>query len=482
MAYFHPSGHYHSPGLIEPTKKKPGSQAEIGLSPFFAPSPFTGFDRTDRKQPGSQTQADASPKQARRILGLRDSFRGFDSSGQCPRLELDVDVDKYHTLDGLTEPLNPQNTPNSERDSTEESTESLRCYKMENLRTSSAPQMEGLNLDCFQDSPDESLFRFQDDESESLKPSKLRRLSVGHRQWIKSPVAVLMNHQSGINASNFEESAKPGSLLRNVRFSPLAGSPSPPSRAIDRPLPSIERRQDYVALHRQKKQYRKWKFTRHANSQKCSPCSIPSKTTHSRAARIPKNRDRYPSSSSSLPHHETRQTTFFTRVSSSGDAQEVEARNVVDTPVADDLTVAGNTEKNVPAFLAVSFSLYTNRPEPSSSTEKPPKFVFKFRMTQTDLPQQPSPHFPAEFEHTTCHPAIDDLIFHTCFVIPALVVLIPLRAIFVATHPLVNTHAGAVMLYIARTLLYLLMKIVIFVLFKCGVSCSCQWTPDTHSN
>ncbi|KXG54534.1 uncharacterized protein PGRI_076780 [Penicillium griseofulvum] len=463
-------------------EKKPARQAENGLPPFLAPSPFTGFDRTDGKQPGSQTKVDASPKQAHRIFGLRNSFRGFDSSGQCPRLELDVDVDKYHTLDGLTEPLNPQNTPNSERDSTEESTESLRCYKMENLRRSSAPQMGEFNLDCFQDSPEESFYRFQDDENESLKSSKLRRLSVGHRQWYKPPVAALANHQPGVNTSNFEKAAKPGSLLRNVRFSPLAGSLSPPSRAIDRPLPSIERRQDYVASHRQSKQYRKWKLTRHANSQKWSPCSIAPKTTRCLAARIPKNRDRYPSSSSSLPSRETRQTAIFTRIGSSGDTQEVKARNVVDTSVGDDLTVADNTEKNVPAFLAVSFSLYTNRPEPSSSTEKPPKFVLKFRVTQPDLPQQPSPHFPTEFEDTTCHPAIDDLISHTCFIIPTPAVLIPLRVIFAVTHPLANTNAGAVLLYLARALLYLLGNIVLLVLLKCGVSCGCQWTPDTHSN
>ncbi|KAJ5824637.1 hypothetical protein N7447_006977 [Penicillium robsamsonii] len=465
-------------GIVDTRLKMTDPPTDGFFSPF-APSPFTGFDRTDEKQPGGQTKAEASPKQA---------HRGFDSSRQCPRLELDVDVDKYHTLDGLAEPLNPQNTPasNSERESMEETTGSLRCYKIENLRTNSAPQMSEFNFDCFQDSPEASLV-CQDDGRESPKPSKLRCLSVGRRQWIKYPVASLANRYPDINASNFEKSAKSGSLLRSVRFSPPAASLSPFSRATRRPLPSIERRQDYIVLHRQKKQYRKWKLTRHANSQKCSPCNIPPKTTQSLAARIPKNYDMRVSSLSSLPYRETRQTPVFTRVGSGGHVLEVRsgkvAENVDDTPVADDSKIAGNTKQNVPAFLAVSFSLYRIRHSPSSSTEKPPRYSFKFRMIQTDLPQQPSPHFPTEFEHIACHPVIDDLLFHACFIVPALVVLLPLRVILAATHPLVNTRAGAVILYLARALLYLLTNILIFVLFKLGVSCGCQWTPDTgYSN
>ncbi|KAJ5502884.1 hypothetical protein N7463_005758 [Penicillium fimorum] len=461
-------------------EKRPDSQAEDSFfSSFFAPSPFSGFDRTDEKQPGSPTKAEASPKQA---------HRDFDSSRQCPRLELDVDVDKYHTLDGLAEPLNPQNTPasNSERESMEEPTGSLRCYKMENLRTSSAPQMGEFNFDCFQDSPEASLV-CQDDGSESPKPSKVRRLSVGRRRWIKYPVAPLGNRHPGINASNFEKSSKSGSLLRSVRFSPPVASLSPFSRVTRCPLPSIERRQEYIGLHRQKKQYRKWKLTRHANSQKCSPCNIPPQTTQSLATRIPKNHDMRVSSLSSLPYRETRQMPFFTWVGSGGHAQEVRAgkvaQNVSDTPVADDSKIAGTTKQNVPAFIAVSFSLYKIQSAPSSSTEKLPKYSFKFRLTPTDLPQQPSPHFPTEFEHIACHPVIDDLLFHACFIVPAVVVLLPLRVIFAATHPLVNTRAGAAMLYLARDLLYLMVNIPIFVLFKFGVSCGCQWTPDTgHSN
>ncbi|KAF4760229.1 hypothetical protein HAV15_007650 [Penicillium sp. str.  len=464
-------------GIVDTRLTMTDSPTDRFFSPLFAP--LTGFDGTDERQPPNQTEAEASPKQAHRILELSESFRGFGSSRKCPRLELDVAVDKYHTLDGLAEPLNPQNTPasNSERESADESTESLRCYKMENVRTGPTPQTEEFNFDCFQDSPEASFVR-EDDGSESPIPSKLRRLSVGHRQWIKPPVAVLLSHQPGVNAGTFNKPGDPDSLPLCVRFSPPA-SLSPPSRVIRRPQPSIERRQDYVALHRQKKQYQKWKVTGRANSRKSSPNKMP---TNRLATRIPKNHDLRGSSLSSLPYRETRHTSFLDRIGLSSGTREVRAGNVGDTPVVDDSNIARNTEQNLSAFLAVSFSLYRARPAPSSSTENAPNYAFRFRVTRTDLPQQPSPHFPLEFEHINCRPTIDDLLFHTCFIIPAIVVLLPLSVIFAATHPLVNTRAGAVMLYLARALLYLLMSIIILVLSKCGVSCGYQWHPDTvHS-
>ncbi|EKV05333.1 hypothetical protein Pdw03_3090 [Penicillium digitatum] len=468
-------------GIVDTRLTMTESHADCFFSPLFAP--FTGLGGTDERQPGGQTETEASPKQAHRILEFRESFRGFGSSRKCPRLELDVAVDKYHTLDGLAEPLNPQNTPasNSEQDSAEESIEPLRCYKLENLQTSPVPQIEDFNFDCFQDSPEASSVH-KENGSESPKPSKLRRLSVGRQQWIKPTVAALSYHQPGTNAGNFNKPGNSDSPLRCVRFSPPPASPSPPPRVIRHPLPSIERRQDYVALYRQKKQYRKWKVAGCANSRKSSACNVSASRTQSLAPRIPKNHDLCGSSFSSLPYRETRQTSFLARVGLSSGAREVRADNVGETPDADGSNIAIHTEQNLPAFFAVSFSLYKNRPAPTPSTEQEPKYAFRFRITRTDLPQQPSPHFPTEFEHTSCHPTIDDLLFHTCFIIPALVVLLPLSVIFVATHPLVNTRPGAAMLYLARALLYLLMNTIIRVLSKCGVSCGCQWNPDpVHS-
>ncbi|KAJ5170880.1 uncharacterized protein N7500_003663 [Penicillium coprophilum] len=447
-------------GFDRTNEKRPGSQAENSFfSSFFAPSPFIAFDQTERIQPDGQMKVKASAKQA---------HRGFDSSHQCPRSELDVGVDKYHTLDGLTEPLNPQNTPasNSERESME---------------------MEDFDFDCFQVSPDASLV-LQDDGSESPKSSKLRHLYVGRRQWIKSPAAALANHHPGVNASNFEECDMSGSPQRNVRFSHPADSLSSSSLATHRPLPSIERREDYIALHRQKKQYRKWKLTRHVDSQKCSPYNIDTKPRQSLAARIPKNHDMRVSSLSSLPYcGGTRRTSFFSHVGSGDGAREVragkEASNVGDTPVADASKIAGKTKQHAPAFVAVSISLYRTRSALSSSTKKSRRYSFKYQITPTDLPQQPSPHLPIEVERTACHPVIDDLLLHTCFICPAPAVMLLFRVVCAATYPLTNTRAGAVMLYLARLSLYLLMKIVFFVLSKCGMPCRCQWTSDTgYSN
>ncbi|OQE42251.1 hypothetical protein PENCOP_c004G04005 [Penicillium coprophilum] len=462
-----PTDSFFSPFVPSPftrfdraNEKQPGSQAEDSfLSSSFSPSSFAAFDRIDRIQPGSQMKVKASPKQA---------HRDFDFSRQCPRLELDVDVDKYHTLDGLAKPLNPQNTPAS-------------ISKRESM------EMEDFDFDCFQVSPDASLV-LQDDGSKSPKSSKLRRLSVGRRQWIKSPAATLANHHPSVNTSNLEECVMSGSPQRNLRFSPPAASLSSSSLATHRPLPSIERREDYIALHRQEKQYRKWKLTRHVDSQKCSPYNIHTKQRQSLAAHILKNHDMRESSLSSLPYcGGTRRTSFFSHVGSGDGAREVragkEASNVGDTPVADESKIAVKTKQHAPAFVAVSFSLYRTRSALSAITKKSRRYSFKYRITPTDLPQQPSPHLPIELERTACHPVIDDLLFHTCFICPALVVLLLFRVVCVATYPLTNTRAGAVMLYLARLFLNLLMKIVFFVLSKCGMPCRCQWTSDTgYSN
>ncbi|KAJ5787959.1 hypothetical protein N7457_002949 [Penicillium paradoxum] len=404
-------------GIVDTRLMMAESPEDRLFSPFF--SPFTAFDGTVDKQPGRQIEADASSKRAHRILELRESFRGFDSNRKCPRLELDVAVDKYHTLDGLAEPLNPQNTPasNSERESTEGSTMSLGCYKIENMRTSPSSQPEEFNFDCFQDSPDAS-FVCQDDGTESLKPPTLRRLSLGDRHWIKSPT--------------------------------------------EKATPEMEGRSS-------------------CKSSKRSPCNG-SKMAQHLAAHIPKDHNVCVSSLSSLPYRASHQNSFAPRVRSGGDALEMRGGHAMGATVTDDSTTAEHPKYKIPDFLAVSFSLYRIQSAPGSSPEKVPKYAFKFRITQTYLPRHPSPHFPTTLEHIACRPVIDNLMFHACFIIPALVVMIPATVIFITTALLTETRVGAVMVQLGRALLCLMTNVLILILAKCGVSCSCQWNPDTcHS-
>ncbi|KAJ5473776.1 hypothetical protein N7475_003342 [Penicillium sp. IBT 31633x] len=453
------------------------SPVDTFFSPLF--ERFDGFDGTaDKpdKQSGSQTEADASPQRAHRILELRKSFHGFEPNRKCPRLELDVAVDKYHSLDGLTDPLNPNNTPasNSERGSTEETTQSLRCYKTENIRMSPASQTDDFNFDCFQDSPEANYVR-QDNGSESPAFPKLRRFPIGSRRWINPPVSALADHHAASNASPSKTSSNPNSVPRCVRFSPASLSPT--SRAARRPLPSIERRQDHIALYRHKKQHQKWKVIRRARG---SPCNSPKKMTQSLAGHIPKDPNVRVSSLSDLSYRETHQKSLPARVGLGSDIQALGTGNMAHTPVADDLNLTHSGNHKIPDFFAVSFSLYRIRRAPDSFPEKAAKYAFKFRISQTYLPKHPSPHFPTTLEHIACCPVIDGLLFHTCFILPALVVLAPSTLILFATWMLTETQAGALMVRFGRGLLYVIMKIVILGLAKCGCSCSCQWNLNTR--
>jgi hypothetical protein len=58
------------------------------------------------------------------------------------------------------------------------------------------------------------------------------------------------------------------------------------------------------------------------------------------------------SRSDKLKRDEFRISWFF-GMRADSDAREVRASNVVHTPVANDSTIAGKTEKNLPAFFAV---------------------------------------------------------------------------------------------------------------------------------
>lgn len=124
---------------------------------------------------------------------------------QYPRLELDPTMDKYHTLDGFAEPKNPQNTPasNSGCDSPHDAP---RRDNGEGLRTSSAPAIPALTINWFEDPPDEDSIYLPGDAEDSTK-NQTRRFSADDKP--RSP------------------------------------------RPVNRPLPSVERKQDYIATYRQ---------------------------------------------------------------------------------------------------------------------------------------------------------------------------------------------------------------------------------------
>jgi hypothetical protein len=466
---------------------------------------FPAFARSDGLA-RNPVEAETSPKRGYRILGPRESFSGFEFGRKCPRLELDATVDKYHLLDGLNEPLDPQNTPasNSERQGTPEPHQ----LDTANMQTSPAPQIEKFNFDCFSDSPESGLFG-------KHRLPKLRRLSGNPRplynapatglgdqrpasdfggfaslnipkpghlsdnqegQWFKHPVTGLGNPRPDLNVSAFKKPSDPGSGVRCVRFSLVATSPSPP-RAMRRPMPPLERKLDDHALYRQKR-CEKWRITRPTSLPR-SPS--PKRMGHSSIPLVPDGTDvRFPSLSS-LASCEVKQKLSLAQPDDAHDPVEVATGNAVETAVSHASNASQCTAQDKP-FVNVSFSLYRLRQAPRSSAGNIPKYAFEFRKIETDvksLPDHPFRQFPPEFEHTIGPIVVDDLLFHTCFIVTPLAVELPLAVFSAATQHLTDTQGGTAIVFLARALLLLMKHIAALVLSMCGVTFSCRWCPPT---
>jgi hypothetical protein len=470
------------------------------------------FAKRDKPAEAShQMEAETTPRRDYRILQLRESFRDFDPGHKGPRLEIDAAVDKYHLLDGLNEPWDPQNTPasNSERQGTPEPSK----HHTENLTTSPVAQTEKPNFDCFQDSP----------ENRSLgkpRPSKLRRLSGNEKRpfndsaielgdqppasnvdslgkphqctpsyldsnyggWFKAPTKGLWYSRPTLNTSTFETSSNTGSGVRCVRFSTPSIPPSPsPPRAMCRPMPSTERNLDDIALYRRKK-YGKWRITR---PKRHIPNSSPRKGFYPSVPRIPAGTDVRLSSLSSLPSREMKQTPFLALSDQHKDAVEIAAENIAEIPITHDSNNSQSIEQGN-HFVKVSFSLYRLQEALRSSPRRTQKYALEFRTIETEIKSLPGkifPQFPPESKQTTGPAVVDDLLFHACFIFNSRAVQLPLAAFSTATGLLTENQVGAVIIYLARALLSLMAHLVDILFSMCGVSFSCRWYPSTgHSD
>jgi hypothetical protein len=501
------------------------SDMDTPFLPGFAP--FTGPDESDETQPGSQTEAEASTTRVHRFLDFRESFLGLSSSQKGPRLELDVAADKHHTLDGLAEPLNPQNTPasNSEGESFKEFSELLRGHKTNNARTGTAPQSEEFNFDCFQDLPGAS-FVPQNDETEWPRSPNLRRLSTGHRQSFDLPATAQASHPPATNPSMLKESDDPDSVLRSVGFPPPVATPSPPSGAMSRLLLPIEERQDDAASKRGRKQF--LKLLAHGPQRPRCACNgfghipdhdgncKPSPTSQDRKKQSPKflafQSEPYQHACDTIkkfhipqgrgerftPFYSMRRNPYGFRFSASSsspdreadhprdpagngagrDAPEVGAGNVADTLVANDSDLAENAKRKSLDFVAITVALYRVRRAPDSPLGSGSTCDLRLRIFQTYFPQRSSRNLPVALGYIPRRAFFDNLLFHACFIIPGLFVLMPTSFIIFAASFLADTRAGAVLRYLGMALLRLLKKIVNRVLAKCGVSFGFQCTSD----
>lgn len=465
-------------GLVRSIKTDPFGVMDTRLTnesyaDDLLPIAFAPFHLVRAVQEPSGKIQEADAKRGDGDHELRKSACRFVSDPTYPRLELNAAVDRYHLLDGLAGPSNPQNTPasNSERESTTEPAEPSTT----NPQTSSDNQIDELEFDYFQDLSDGGVFARQGDGSHLPRSSKLRSFPSNQDQWFQAPADASSDYGTLMDTNPSQKSVVSSSVTRRVRFSP-APSLSPP-RAMRRPIPSIERKRDYVSLYRQKKQCEKWKIGGQPIRRKGPPSPKPAASVQCPKTRNPNGRDVHNLSASSLLPREVNKAHVLIEKLSRDKGMEVTASKARDDSVARDSSLTKTNGQNQQC-VNMSFSLFKLRKVSTASAGKVPTYAFKFQSIETEIPCLPGhyiPEFPSEFENTIGPVAAEDLVFHACCLVPSMLVKVPLSAFYAATRYSTTTQAGIITVYLANVLLSLLTRAAATLLSLCGVSLSCQW-------
>ncbi|KAJ5921668.1 hypothetical protein N7454_009142 [Penicillium verhagenii] len=311
-----------------------------------------------------------------------------------PRLELDVAMDRYHALDGPAELLIPHNTPESVHGSPREE---RRGHKAENLRTHSAPQPPVLTLDWLED----------------RRQAKRNRFFISDESRSPSP-----NMQGGANfpTVNFSPIEDFGETVatRCVRFSPPESPRRQSPRSSSRPLPSVERKQDYISHYRQQKQHEKWKVAQRASPRR-SPVKVQLSTGLDAKPEV-----RF----SDLSRMIFRQDGLAT---SSKGKHRVQAPKTSESILRDTHEEALPQER-VPDVVALNFGLYRPRdPGPLTSVSK--WALMRVRMSHTLVPAHSLFGEPQNPKQIVCPLPSEELLLHFIIVLPYLVLRIPLTAL-----------------------------------------------------
>lgn len=388
-----------------------------------------------------------------------------------PRLELDPAMDKYHTLDGLTEPQNPQNTPAS-NSGCDSPGDVFRLSNSDGLRTSSAPAAPTLTIDWHEDQPTESWnYLLGEVDDGNKNQDQKRRFSANDQPRSTSPITVPKEvhvHDTASINTMADDIEKAVATLRCVRFTPpLDSSPahSPPrsSRSMNSPHSSMERKQDYTSNHWQQKQ----------NGKDGAPSR-----SRSRRNRVSPNRSS-PARASQLPSHTSssgQQTVRFLSPSkcafggnrlqstalfpSSSDQEITEMSGAL----ADESTAYDGFASSGQAFdlAMISFSLYHFR-YPGSSRAG----VFQVRMNSAVIPLKPSLQEGKMNKMVVSRMAVDDLLLHTYVIVPAFLLRLPLLGVSVAKH-FKHSRLGLAIIYLVKMLWAMTLRALYYLLLRLG--------------
>lgn len=428
-------------------------------------APVAGLDGAAEGSPDSM-RSKSSPKRDYRILELRESFGGFNVGRKCPRLELDATVDKYHLLDNLNEPADPQNTPIA--DSVRECTPDSLSYHIENVRES----INDLTFDCYRDRPVKSLFARRGDETErSERPGSGSHEHLANRSALRKP-------------GNSGEA-------RYVRFgavhsppsSPPSSPPPSPARVKRRPLPSIERKRDYISTYRQKKQCDKWKIARRPTPRKrvssrnsAFEAQILGALTSTQVRGCNRSLSSSPLSG---PIHSSPQA----RCRPGKSAVDAIADDAPTASVVSKSTVAPDVQQDEEP-LRVCFSIYSIQRRVELPAVKLPYWVYEFRTIETriaDIPKHLSLQFPPGCEYIIQPVTVEYLLFRVTLIVPRKTMRLVLSLLSFMDRELKSTRASIMVLSCLNMLLSLVTSVAALIFSLCGVALSyhqLSWNPD----
>jgi hypothetical protein len=396
---------------------------------------------------------------------LGEALDGRDDK-RYPRLELDSAMDKYHTLGGLTEPKNPQNTPasNSGWDSPGDASQ---CGNGETLRTSSAPAAPALTINWFEDPLDESLDYLPGEEDDGTKIQK-RRFSADDQPRSTSPIVVPkevpVQAIAGASLTGDEIEEVVATTLRCVRFtppldsSPVRFSPGSP-RAVNRPIPSVERKQDYISTYRQQKQNEKWRGPNRGRIQRVSPNRNAARDSQPSSNPLKgQPTTRFSSPPKSAFGGDRSYSTSLFQSSSDQEAPEMFGALTDESTVTNECVPSGQAYD----LAVISFSLYRFR-YPGSLRAG----VFQVRMNSTIIPLKPSLQEGKTDKTVVTRLAVDDLLLHTYVIVPAFILHLPLFGISAAKQ-FRQSRLGRATIYLSKMLWAMALRFFYYVLLRLG--------------
>lgn len=376
-----------------------------------------------------------------------------------PRLELDVALDKYHVLDGLTEPLNPQNTPASYSGCNSPGEMSARGN--ENLRSRSAPASRALGLSWSEDQSAANLIYlhgYENDELEAL----MRRAPGASQPSTSSPEATKDVQTIADGCASKEAIGGDLSLLpRCVRFSPpLKYTAHQTIGSAERPIPSVERKQDYIASHRQHRQREKCGSPNRARARRYAPYRSPDRIPESPTTRV----ERQPDFQFSLQRNERSRSPSPESHDPPTPGQEAQGVSSANLKSPNTNPVV----RQAYDLALISFSLYQYRLAGTWRFN-----VLRLIVRSAIVPVTAGVGDELS-KRVNMQVALETLLFHASFVVPAII----LRVLSVVTAPAERAGRFRIcreVLRVTKVLWLLFIAFVKFVVRSFGVSDGHYW-------